>query len=161
MKAEYLDRVREKSSWIAELYRPGLALVVLLLIVMTGTVILNSGEIRSSYVLDNTTELTYIESNKIGSVILQNPNGLPVIHHPEDLKACIYTSGNRSPLLLEVERSERVYLESGEIQSRDVNLSIPEKKLSRNGLNQEMSVTKQERCPVRATPQIILTEGGN
>lgn len=134
-----------------------IAVSLVLIGLLAVSLVLSSGDVRSSYILDNSTEISYIEDNKIGSLILQNRDSLPVIYRPENMRVCIYTSDNRSPLLIDLKQPERVYLESGEIRSMDLNITLPEEKLSRSGLDQEMSVKKQKRCPIRDSPRIILT----
>lgn len=133
-------------------------LALLIVIVLTGFLATTGDNVRSSELIDNSTQLEHINDNKIGSVILRNTRPYPVLYQPKQLKACVYTSNNRTPLILDIEKEDYLLMQGNEVRNIDVNISIPENKLSWPRIDQELTIEKHRRCPTRSSPKMVLVE---
>lgn len=117
-----------------------------------------SSQATSFLALDSNTSLEYIEDNNLGRFFVQSGSPFPTYYQIPSFRVCVYTTHNRSPVILPVETREGVFILGEQIRHSNLSVSIPEEKLSEPGLNSELPVEKRRRCPLRSTPKIVVTE---
>lgn len=147
--------IRKHSDIVQENKGKATAIALFVAILLTFTLPSN---IDGHTVLDNTTSLEFIEDNRLGSLYIERDSPLPTHYTAPQFKACIYTAQNSSPVILPVQSQETFFFTRQNIKTTDLEVSIPKEDLSTEGISQELEIHKQERCPLRSKPQIVIAE---
>ncbi|MFT4867680.1 MAG: hypothetical protein ACI9LV_000281 [Candidatus Nanohaloarchaea archaeon] len=132
-------------------------LVAVAILLVTGVLLLELQTSEVRYNIDGKAELEHIEGNHLGNAIIYTESYLPVLIQEPDLEACIYSKNNRTPTILPVDTTEVLFTTSN-IENLDIRLSIPRDKLDRNYPEGEVNLTLMEKCPLRGSSEIVLTE---
>lgn len=129
-----------------------LGVILALLLVLIGS----SGTPTTSVVFHENISLQYIEDNRIGRVFVQSNSPLISYYRTPDYRACIYTA-NRTPILLDVENQELFFFVGDQIKESNLSITLPEEKLGVDGLDENMNIELQKRCPLRSDQKIVVT----
>lgn len=109
------------------------------------------------YNLKDQTELEYLEDNVLGTAIIRTGSSIPALVKEPKLEACIYSRKNNSPVILPVDTTD-VLISTDRLETIEIKLSIPRDKIDREYPKGEINLTMQDRCPLRSSQQIVLTE---
>lgn len=155
-----IERLKEDYS-VEDLFfylKRGLPVVLVLLVLSFIVLALGDNRIKTSYLLDNSTRLDHVQDNQMGTLIVHNQEPYPVFYRPESLEACIYTSSEEAPMIVDIELDERLHLSSNGIETVDLSIDIPEDELSRSNIGGLKAVERRPRCPVRSEPKIVVRQ---
>lgn len=112
-------------------------------------------EPQSNLLLKNSTELNYTEGNSIGTLIIRDNSFIPN-YETSNYKACIYTYGNETPLILDLRVQETS--SGSNTKNMDLMIDIPEEKLGQRNYSGDLPIQRGERCPINSEPRIIVIQ---
>lgn len=107
--------------------------------------------------LENTVELTHIEDNQLGNIIIQRNSDFPKLLQEPEYQACIYSNRSNAPVILDVDTAE-VFISTDRIEVLDLNLTVTKDKIDREFPREEVNLTIADRCPLRNEAEIVITE---
>jgi hypothetical protein len=131
-------------------------LVTALIVVLVALTVF-SGSTDTSISLKESTQLQYIDDNVVGTLVLRKSSLTPEPVREPELKACVYTAQDQAPIVLPVETENTLFLNTA-LKTVNLNISIPEDKLDRNYSTEALNISRMEKCPLRSTPKIVVTE---
>ncbi len=110
---------------------------------------------QTNLLLQNSTELAYMEGNNIGMLVVTDLSIIPRYNHPE-YEACIYTSEDEIPLITDIRTVES---NSGSnTKTFNLLIDIPLEEIGSRNLNQNFMIRANNRCPINSEPGIIVKE---